>query len=268
MKKIVIGVAIASASLFLILIVMVALSPKNSGATGGVAIEDGILTVGVPIDLSLNGFHWEETTIAQRVGDILGVPVELVPILEENNLSATRTQRLETLNSGEVDLLLAQMGWDTSFEANYFTSISYGSGGIYIGNPLGTYVDTLSVLDGATLFVSDLIPTQVMVEIPFTKNVTQSPQQSTMSLMQEFSLAEHATREEYYLFSEEQAIIFSMKGDYPLHIMPLLNSPRMDYVAVANQGEGALISACNQAITEYLDEMSASQTEETINEEG
>lgn len=270
MKKIVIGVAVALVSLFLILAIMIALSSTDGGASGGVAVADGVLTVGVPEDLTPYGIHWDETEIAQLVGDILAVPVELVPLLDENGLPATRAARLEALNSGKVDLILAQVGYDSTFDSNYLTSISYGSGGLYLANPLGTYLDTLAVMDGESLYVSDSIPSQVMVEVPSMTNVVQYPQEDRLSTLSQMSLGIAAGSEQYFLFTEEEAMSNSLGDNMMIRYMPLLNSPHMDYVGVANKGEGALISACNQAINEYLDALTATVGESELesDEEG
>ncbi len=252
-KKILLGVGAVLVALILALVIFIVFFAQPATTTAdAVALNDGVLTVGVPADASQYGIVWAETDIAQRVGEILGVQVELVTMADEYDQPTTRAQRLDALNTGAVDLLLAQIGWDTDFSGNYLTSSIYAKAGLYLGNPLGSYVDTLAVLDGATLFVGDLVPEQVVGEVPATTNINRSTMQTSQDLLLELSIAAYASREEYYLFTEEQALIYSTGSDL-IHIMPLLDSPELQYVAVANLGETAIISACNQAISEYLD---------------
>lgn len=250
-KKILLGVL---GGVFLLIvgvaIFVVFFANSQGDAQESTALDDGVLTVGVPYDLSSYGITWAETDIAQRVGALLGTEVVLVPVVDQNGLSASRTQRLEALNSGTIDVLLAQIGYADTFKDMYLTSQSYGTAGFYVGNPAGFYVNNFSVLDSGVLVVSDLIPAQLLYDVAGISNMTQTLQEQAFSSS---TGSQTGDSQEFYLFTQEQAMILAAEGATYLHITPLQQSPSMDLVAVANLGETQLISACNQAISDYLD---------------
>ncbi len=267
-KKILMGIAIGLIVLVAGLMIFLKLSSGSSSPTtqAAGATDDGVLTVAVVVyhdafcDISDTGaYSGLEPYLGETVARELELSVEFVEV-------TTPDEALALLNEGSVDLVMSHVASSSSYSGKYLSSVAYGSAGLYIGNPVGTYIDTLAVLSKEDVYFSNYIPDSARVNIPYIQDVERLSMPSQASVDNMIASAVSGNYSAYLVLTEGEAVAYA-HDNVALQLVPMSNSPRIEYVALSNLEETRLMAYTNAVINRYLDNLANGVDEQVATEE-
>lgn len=257
LKKIALGGGIALVAVVLALLVYNLFFATGSSSTGGTALDDGVLTVAINPSYdsycytdSSDNYVGFEIDLARNIAANLNVEVAYVELTSVATATAA-------LNDGTVDLLLCRIGEDYTHSQSYLVSQPYGSSPLYLANGAGSYVNTLTMLSDATVYISENISSMALSSVDGIGDVSRLSLSETDDLESVLFDADTGSYTGYALLSEEEAVSLAYE-DLNIQILPLLNSPSQSYVALANLGEATLMTYTNSIIALYLDTLAQS----------
>ncbi|MBO7356523.1 MAG: ABC transporter substrate-binding protein [Lachnospiraceae bacterium] len=217
-------------------------------------LSDGILTVGL---LNTNDRSCYPAEGVDGEPGYAGWEMEILKLIDHFNedvvveirMANTRTELLDMLSAGEVDLAAGAFTRLDAYGSQYMLSDDYGYGSVYVINPRNGYLDTLAAFEDEVIGVSTLLSVTDVNKLTGIENVTQNPYSDLGMLAADIESGVVAAG----ICTESEMVTIVNGTD--LQACEVRSGPQTSLVFLAQPGQDYLMRWVNWGINRHYNDM-------------